>query len=903
MSGRRAALRVARRTAWRNRKRTFFLTALIGVPVALAVIVAGVMRASELTPEESAQATFGDADYRIQIPYSPEADEWISSNLADIDPNAEVVSYHRMYGRLAKRAYGSVLDVDTTAAMGKSFLMLIAGAAPTGDAQVAVTPDLAELLDARIGDTIQLELGATKQEGYELVGLVRPPIVEHSPMVLVSPERFDALVGEPSSPYAYNVMSTWLVAGDDPTTSAAMLQQRWDEDEYRFWPSTAVVPKPPALDFMPNQLYAFLDQAQVHALLGMETGANQNVVIQAAYKMVDESNVAFVVLPDLNVGSRAVFIESANSDLLSSPPVIGTGIAALILVEVAFIAAAAFAAGTRRRLREIGLLGANGADTRHIRLTVIGEGFTAGLLGATAGVALGYLLLLFGSPILRRFAPTFVGGVDLNLADVLGPALVAVAASVIAAWVPARTASKIPTAIALQGRMPARSPRPWVAPLGAGMAGFGGLLLVVALTAGKTLGGVVAVIGSLLMVSGVALLAGPVVAWVSCVANRVRSTPRLVLRDSGRHRTRASVAVAATMVILLAPALSLTIQKTYQERALLHGLPNPGNQVLLIGRYDGFGYFGSTDEPITDADIAELASIVPVDKTAVFSMVNVSVQLKSEVEQRQSEAGSDITVLVGGGQSQEWGAAIANDDLVDALGRPEVGEVLAADGTVVLGVEDRDSWFLMNGERYQARELAVPLLRSGVPRVLLSESMAAGLGKVKAKPLVLFTLTRPLTSDEQKELAFTGLNTRGGWSDLTQNQIFLIVIGATLIAVLIVIALVTAVAAAEIKEEMEVIVAVGAPGSIRRRFLGIQSWLYTALAALLAVPLAIGTVKIFGLSQDSYYSGPFGVMRSSKVVTPWLGIGFLVLVLPLIVGLLTALVTRSSPVTPPRRAT
>ena len=134
------------------------------------------------------------------------------------------------------------------------------------------------------------------------------------------------------------------------------------------------------------------------------------------------------------------------------------------------------------------------------------------------------------------------------------------------------------------------------------------------------------------------------------------------------------------------------------------------------------------------------------------------------------------------------------------------------------------------------------------------------------------------------------------------TKIFLIAMGVTLLAVLIVVALVTAVAAAEIKEEMEVIVAVGAPGSIRRKFLGIQTWLYTTIAAVLAVPLGVGAVKIFGLAQGGHYGGPFGTLESSYTVVPWLGIGFVAVVIPAVVALLTGLATRSAPVTPPRRA-
>jgi flagellar basal body-associated protein FliL len=62
MSGRKAAYKVAYRNAKRNRKRTIFLVLLVAVPVAFSVVVAGIVRASTLTPEEQAQSYFGSAE-------------------------------------------------------------------------------------------------------------------------------------------------------------------------------------------------------------------------------------------------------------------------------------------------------------------------------------------------------------------------------------------------------------------------------------------------------------------------------------------------------------------------------------------------------------------------------------------------------------------------------------------------------------------------------------------------------------------------------------------------------------------------------------------------------------------------------------------------------------------------
>ena len=63
--GRRAAFKVAYRNAVRNRKRTFYLVALVAVPVAAAVVVGGFVRANSFTFQEEAHLRFGTADFAI----------------------------------------------------------------------------------------------------------------------------------------------------------------------------------------------------------------------------------------------------------------------------------------------------------------------------------------------------------------------------------------------------------------------------------------------------------------------------------------------------------------------------------------------------------------------------------------------------------------------------------------------------------------------------------------------------------------------------------------------------------------------------------------------------------------------------------------------------------------------
>lgn len=117
------------------------------------------------------------------------------------------------------------------------------------------------------------------------------------------------------------------------------------------------------------------------------------------------------------------------------------------------------------------------------------------------------------------------------------------------------------------------------------------------------------------------------------------------------------------------------------------------------------------------------------------------------------------------------------------------------------------------------------------------------------------------------------------------------------------VALVNAVSAAELDEDVRTIVAVGAPGSFRRRFLGVLMGYQTAVAMALSAPLGLGLVWVFSSTQQWTQTGPFGVVDASIVFVPWGRLAVFAVALPLLIGLLTLVSVRSAPVTPPRRAT
>ena len=130
----------------------------------------------------------------------------------------------------------------------------------------------------------------------------------------------------------------------------------------------------------------------------------------------------------------------------------------LALVEAALVASAAFAVSIRRRQRELGLLAATGAEPRHLAGTVIAEGVLLGAVGALAGAIVGLAGALLASAWLdqltdRRNPPVGIAPALLVVACGIG-----ILAVLIAAIVPAWTASRSPVLTALSGRRPAQTP-------------------------------------------------------------------------------------------------------------------------------------------------------------------------------------------------------------------------------------------------------------------------------------------------------------------------------------------------------------------------------------------------------------------------------------------------------------
>lgn len=893
MSGRRAALGVALKTAKRNKKRTFYLVLLIAIPVLVAVVTSAFVRLSHVTPEERATTEFGAANVLIQRPgSSPELDTWIDTTISSIATSVKRLDYRADHTVFSDGEFGRVTDIDLGNPLSQGILTLVEGRVPIASGDIVLTEQLARVLEAGIGDNVEIEPGGGS---YEVVGLASHPIFWNVNEAVLSPQGHDLYLeereGQPNHVLALSV--------EDDIAFNTAFWNAWERDRYDFYPQNREWPMPERYWFLWEGYYAAMSESQL-AELDRILGEDGET-LASAYADGQFPNGVSVSLPDVYSETLTERLSWDRTNIAERGAVVGTGVAAVILAEVGFIAGAAFATGTRRRLREIGLMGANGASARHVRSTVVGEGLVVGWAGGLLGSALAFLMITLGRSVVQQFVDRRIDGFPFSILDIVGPLIVAVLSCAVAAWVPARTASSVPTLTALQGRMPVGAPKRWVIPVGLGLGAFGVLLLGVGLAGGDAGAGAVAVIGAVLMIGGAALLAGPFVAWISKHAERFPVTPRIVLRDSGRQRGRAAAAVAATMVILMAPIAAMAALEQNEASQAIHGLQSPSEQVFVYGGQSDNGDVRQLDE----TDIAAIEEAVPGSTVAVFDAIDVPVRYMTELEAGPEAEAQGLYNL------SPFRMSVANEELLGLLDDQRLEEALTLDGVALIGVADRVSTIEIDGEEVAVTEVALGVPRWEFPRVVVTGQYAERFTGVEARPSAIVQIEQTWLQlvnpfhEPARPLWGLDLFTQGGGADISPGAAFGLVFLGTMLIVLIVVATITALSAAEADNDLQTVVAVGATNSIRRRYLGLQSGIHTLLGCLLAVPLTLLLIRTVYSAEAVGYTqiGAFGAIDSTQLFVPWVGIAALVVGLPLAIGLVTSASVRSARTTPPRRAT
>ena len=533
----------------------------------------------------------------------------------------------------------------------------------------------------------------------------------------------------------------------------------------------------------------------------------------------------------------------------------------ILLLLVAFVAAAGFAVLAHRRLRQLGMLAAIGATSRQVRLVMTATGLLVGVIGAGLGSILGLLLWV---PAAGWVESTTRHRVDrlhipwLLLAVVLA---LAVLMSTAAAWWPSRAVSRLPVTLALSGRPPARpsTRRPAVLAAIFLVAGVGCLAV-----AGKKHPPLV-IVGIVITALAILFAAPLAVRLLAAVASRAPLAVRLALRDLSRHQARSGAAVAALSLALGIPVAIVLVTTSIQatpangnlnDRQLLVRLTQPDQPASLV--------------PVrTPAQLASLTA--QVDRIAAGfqhpTVLPLDMAYDPTVPQRDPDKREtqQVGVPVGEHEFDGLDAYVATPELLrlvgaDPTGIPPSTDVVTSEGKAVVGwvtpsAADAsrtkpvfEPWptTQVRGTRYES--LPNTLLTGGALARHHLVRMRAGWLIVSAKPL---TATQLAAARRIAVGAGLTIESRDGQTSI--QTVRASATGAGLLLALAVLAMTVGLIRSEAAADLRTLTATGATARIRRSLTAATAGGLALLGAVLGTAGAgLGLAAVYRHDLDVF---------------------------------------------------
>lgn len=598
-----------------------------------------------------------------------------------------------------------------------------------------------------------------------------------------------------------------------------------------------------------------LRSAMVVVLVAVATGVGALPAVALARAVTPGSVLGISGTRYDGLEDRLVRIDPATFTTLG---VVG----AVAALQAIVLIAPAFLLGVRRRVRELGVIAAAGASPSDLRRAVLAPGLICGVVGAAVGASVAYVLVLLAIPV-GSPGELLTGALAAVAAGLAGTAV-----AVTAAWYPAVVAMRESEPGALSG-VPSLRTVPWILPA-ALAAVAAGVLLAVHGTASRpvaVIGGVLAAEAGLIAALGVALGA------LERVPARGAVTT-YVLRDAARHRLRVLPAVAAGVAMVALASAAMVYQHTqHAAEAARSSFPSAAR---------GSVWVLTDDSPERLADRAGTSALTPV-RAAVGPDGPAVVVVDGH--------------LLGGSALTSEGPLVGDRDLAAALGlSPQAGDDLdagrvlvaeggqvSADGTVVLDV--------LGGRTGVVVPAAVAEGVGDYAGVILSQDAADELGLTVRGVGVIASDDGPLDPWQVAALAEGASVVELGTDppDLHDPATQYGLVAAGILAVLLVTWVTTALAAQEARADLETLEAVGAPPRTRRRITAGQAGLVATLGAWCGVPagIALGALLVDVQASQAIMGGRPGPDLS----VPWWPVVALLVVLPVVVALLSALTT------------
>ncbi|MDQ0770597.1 putative ABC transport system permease protein [Pseudarthrobacter defluvii] len=536
-SGRRVALRLARRDIARHKGRSLLIVLLIMLPVAGMTGAATLYQSSQRTPGEIVRYELGNTQARFSVLPVPSADSLqdplndgvIASSSGRFDPD-----FQRTDPREVIPAGYDVLP--------QRQLQLTTG---VGEALVSLQGREVDALNPAFAGKFTLLDGRAPRDGTEV--LVSPGLMK----------RFHLAFGDPLATSA----GTFVPVGTIRDAAAS------DGNSFLYLRAGQV----PA-DFARGPLSR---QSVTYYLVGPGPVTWQQVK-EANSKGVGVLSRS-VVLDPPSVDQRTV----PGAQLHDNTPLLVTVYAtfglvgALALMEVGLLAGAAFAVGAKRQVRELALLASSGADTSTIGAVVTAGGLWLGSLAVALGAAAG-LGAAAVVHVVRSTGSARLAGLHPDLLLTAMAMAMGLGACVLAALVPARQVSRQAVLGALKsGRAPAPTGRRTTVAGVVALALAAGLLAAGWLLSGSTndpdqraeqLPVVVTLLiaGAVTAVAGLVMLTGWLIVRLTSRTHWLSLSLRMAARDSARNRGRSVPAVAAVLAAATLASAALVLSASQQ---------------------------------------------------------------------------------------------------------------------------------------------------------------------------------------------------------------------------------------------------------------------------------------------------------------------------------------------------
>lgn len=238
--------------------------------------------------------------------------------------------------------------------------------------------------------------------------------------------------------------------------------------------------------------------------------------------------------------------------------------AAIALFVGVFLILNTFSILVAQRSQEMALFRALGAGRRQVTRSVLLEAFVVGVVGSTLGLLLGLGVAQLLKTVFGAFGLELAGGLVLLPRTVIVAYVVGIVVTMIAAYVPARRASRVPPIAAMRDDVVAtESSRRWHLWIGGALTVLGAVAMATGLFADVDDAALMVGAGIFAVFIGVALLAPvlatPVLRVVAGWYPRAFGTVGRLARENALRNPRRTAATASALMIGMALVTAISI--------------------------------------------------------------------------------------------------------------------------------------------------------------------------------------------------------------------------------------------------------------------------------------------------------------------------------------------------------